>query len=129
VEWGVYCENFVMIGLTTNAGDTFKNRAAIPLAPCRYGRNNNYCRCLQNRSLVLSTTILEWSPIGGSGIKKNNADHLVEPTPSFTHVEKLYFFAFSHGIASLQFLSFSPVSIVTFSVFWTAYVEIFGKKV
>ncbi len=33
VEWGVYCENFVMIGLTVDA-DHFKNRAAIPLAPC-----------------------------------------------------------------------------------------------
>ncbi len=35
VEWGVYCENFVVIGLTADAGDHFKNRAAIPLAPCR----------------------------------------------------------------------------------------------
>jgi hypothetical protein len=34
VEWGVYCENFDMIGLTVDAGDHFKNRAAIPLAPC-----------------------------------------------------------------------------------------------
>ncbi len=31
---GVYCENFVMIGLTADAGDHFKNRASIPLAPC-----------------------------------------------------------------------------------------------
>jgi hypothetical protein len=34
VECGVYCENFVMIGLTADAGDTFKKRASIPLAPC-----------------------------------------------------------------------------------------------
>jgi hypothetical protein len=34
VEWGVYCENFVMIGLTADAGDNFKNQASIPLAPC-----------------------------------------------------------------------------------------------
>ncbi len=34
MEWGVYCENFVMIGLTADAGDHFKNRATIPLAPC-----------------------------------------------------------------------------------------------
>jgi hypothetical protein len=33
---GAYCENFVMIGLTVDAGDHFKKRAAIPLAPCRY---------------------------------------------------------------------------------------------
>jgi hypothetical protein len=36
VEWGVYCENFVMIGLTVDSGDHFKNRAAIPLAPCTW---------------------------------------------------------------------------------------------
>jgi hypothetical protein len=34
VECGVYCENFVMIGLTADAGDNFKKRASIPLAPC-----------------------------------------------------------------------------------------------
>ena len=34
VEWGVYCENFVMIGLTADAGDNFKKRASIPLVPC-----------------------------------------------------------------------------------------------
>jgi hypothetical protein len=34
VEWGLYCENLVMIGLTVNAGDNFKNRASIPLATC-----------------------------------------------------------------------------------------------
>jgi hypothetical protein len=26
VEWVVYCENFVMIGLTADAGDNFKYR-------------------------------------------------------------------------------------------------------
>jgi hypothetical protein len=30
----VYCEKFVMIGLTADAGDNFKNRVSIPLAPC-----------------------------------------------------------------------------------------------
>jgi hypothetical protein len=34
VEWGVYCKNFIIIGLTADAGDHFKNRATIPLAPC-----------------------------------------------------------------------------------------------
>jgi hypothetical protein len=34
VESGVYCENFVMIGLMADAGDNFKNRAPIPFAPC-----------------------------------------------------------------------------------------------
>jgi hypothetical protein len=34
VEWGVYCEDFVIIGQTADAGDNFKNRAAIPLASC-----------------------------------------------------------------------------------------------
>jgi hypothetical protein len=34
VEWGLYCENFIIIGLTADAGDYFKNRATIPLAPC-----------------------------------------------------------------------------------------------
>ncbi len=33
MEWRVYCENFVMIGQTVDAGDHFKKRAAIPLAP------------------------------------------------------------------------------------------------
>jgi hypothetical protein len=36
VEWGVYCENFVMIGLTADAGDHFKKRVSIPLAPCTF---------------------------------------------------------------------------------------------
>ncbi len=36
VEFGVYCENFVMIGLMADAGDNFKKRASIPLAPCIY---------------------------------------------------------------------------------------------
>jgi hypothetical protein len=36
VEWGLYCENLVMIGQTVNAGDNFKKRATIPLAPCKY---------------------------------------------------------------------------------------------
>ncbi len=36
VECGVYCENFVMIRLTADAGDTFKKRASIPLGPCTY---------------------------------------------------------------------------------------------
>jgi hypothetical protein len=31
VEGEVYCENFVRIGLTADAGDNFKNRASIPL--------------------------------------------------------------------------------------------------
>ncbi len=30
----VYSEIFVMIGLKADAGDSFKNRAPIPLAPC-----------------------------------------------------------------------------------------------
>ncbi len=30
----MYCENFVMIVLTADAGGHFKNRATIPLAPC-----------------------------------------------------------------------------------------------
>jgi hypothetical protein len=34
VECGVYCENFVMIRLTADAGDSFKKRASIPLTPC-----------------------------------------------------------------------------------------------
>jgi hypothetical protein len=34
VEWEVYCENFVMIGLIDDAGDNLKNRAPILLAPC-----------------------------------------------------------------------------------------------
>ncbi len=33
MECGVYFENFVMIGLKADAGDNFKNRASIPLAP------------------------------------------------------------------------------------------------
>ncbi len=37
VEWGLYCENLVMIGLTVNAGDNFKKRASIPLDPV-YGQ-------------------------------------------------------------------------------------------
>ncbi len=37
---GVYFENFVMIGLTADAGDKFKNQAPIPLAPCKYGANH-----------------------------------------------------------------------------------------
>ncbi len=37
MEWGVYCENFVMIGLTADAGDNFKNRASIPVnRSCRH---------------------------------------------------------------------------------------------
>jgi hypothetical protein len=36
VEWGVYCENLVMIGLTAHAGDKFENRAPIPLTPCMF---------------------------------------------------------------------------------------------
>ncbi len=34
MEGGLYCENFVQIGVTADAGDHFKNRATIPLAPC-----------------------------------------------------------------------------------------------
>ncbi len=34
MKWGVYCKNFVRIGLTADAGDNFENRAPIPLAPC-----------------------------------------------------------------------------------------------
>ena len=34
MECGVYCENFIMIGLKADAGDNFKKRASIPLAPC-----------------------------------------------------------------------------------------------
>jgi hypothetical protein len=46
--------------------------------------------------------------------KKKN---LVEPTLSFTHVEKLYFFAFSHGIASLQcFIFLTSVNCDIFSI-------------
>ncbi len=33
MEWEVYCDNFVRIGLTADAGDNFKNRVPIPLAP------------------------------------------------------------------------------------------------
>ncbi len=35
MEWGLYRENCVIIGQTADVGDNFKNRAAIPLAPCR----------------------------------------------------------------------------------------------
>ncbi len=31
----MYCDNFVMIGQTADAGDNLKNRATIPLASCR----------------------------------------------------------------------------------------------
>jgi hypothetical protein len=44
VEWGVYCENFVMIGLTAGAGDYFKNRASIPFAPCKVQKKSQNSR-------------------------------------------------------------------------------------
>ncbi len=50
VEWGLYCENFVMIGLTADAGGHFKNRATIPLAPCT------------NVSCILSWVLTQLAP-------------------------------------------------------------------
>jgi hypothetical protein len=44
VEWRVYCENFVMFGLTADAGDNLKNRTPIPLAPCIYETSNTSLR-------------------------------------------------------------------------------------
>ncbi len=64
---GVYCENFVMIGLTVDAGDHFKKWAAIPLAPCIYcmftlGRGKvrekvegkQYTRGVENNNMTVS---------------------------------------------------------------------------
>ncbi len=46
MEWGVYCENFVMIGLTVDAGDHLQKRAAIPLAPCMCTWSRNFILAL-----------------------------------------------------------------------------------
>ncbi len=51
---GVYCENFVMIGLTADAGDNFKNQAPIPFAPCMC---NNNCIHLIVKILYITTLV------------------------------------------------------------------------
>jgi hypothetical protein len=74
VEWGVYCENFVMIGLTAESGDHFKNRASIPLAPYI-----SYMDSALNFHLCFS----QWSLLSGSLKLKNGLSGVtVCPTSS-----------------------------------------------
>ena len=52
MECGVYCENFIMIGLKADAGDNFKKRASIPLAPCIYAQVIYFVSGVVTRSVL-----------------------------------------------------------------------------
>jgi hypothetical protein len=45
-----------MIGLTVDAGDHFKKRAAIPLAPCTWSYLGNFSTIAKNEILDLLST-------------------------------------------------------------------------
>ncbi len=64
MEWGIYCENFVMIGLTADAGDHFKNRAAIFLVPstlyiyhCIRDETHFMHNCVNEKQVIKSLSV------------------------------------------------------------------------
>jgi hypothetical protein len=81
LERGVYCENFAMIGQPAHAGDSFKNRASIPLAPCI---------CLRAVQPAVERILIGAAQDAGEQIFPGSAQAAVEQTHPGTAVENTH---------------------------------------